>query len=179
MASLAQFSFLKSRSSIVAAPAGQAGETLGTPPADAGLPAPAPIPFDDIITVAFAGGGNRCFWQAGFWTIAAPQLDLQPKRVTAVSAGAAMACALFSGGFDQGFRSFLQAVAENHSNLNIRNLLNQRPLFPHGAMYRNAILTSISGAALARLHSEGPEIFVMVSCPPGWARPGVALMLAA
>lgn len=128
--------------------------------------------------VVFAGGGNRCFWQAGFWSVAAGVLDLKPARVAAVSAGSAIACAIFSGGFEHGFRSFKQAIACNERNLYLRNLLGRQPVFPHGGMYRDAILSSISQPALFRLH-QGPEILVLVSLPPRWASPGVAMVLAA
>lgn len=29
--------------------------------------------------VVFAGGGNRCVWQAGFWQAAAPACGLAPR----------------------------------------------------------------------------------------------------
>lgn len=127
--------------------------------------------------VVFAGGGNRCFWQAGFWSVAEAALDLRPSRIVAVSAGSAIACTMFSGGFEHGFNSFKHAVAGNASNFHLRNLLRKRPLFPHGGIYRNAILAGINESALSRLH-QGPEILILVSCPPRWASPGVALLLA-
>jgi len=126
--------------------------------------------------VVFAGGGNRCFWQAGFWSIASEALDLRPKRVTAVSAGSAIACTLFSGNFDAGFARFKKALAANDCNFRLGNLLRDRPLFPHGDMYRAAILASIDETALLRLH-QGPEISVLVACPPNWAPPGIAALL--
>ncbi len=126
--------------------------------------------------VVFAGGGNRCFWQAGFWSIAAPVFDLKPSRVASVSAGAAVACALFAGTFEQGFADYKQAIADNERNLYPLNLLTKQPVFPHGGMYRNAIMGSIDGQALARLHA-GPEIHILVSCPPRWASERMALLL--
>ncbi len=126
--------------------------------------------------VVFAGGGNRCFWQAGFWSVAASRLDLKPSGVVSVSAGSAVACALFAGTFEQGFSGFKRAIAENERNLYLSNLLHKRPVFPHGKLYRNAILGSIDGHALARLH-KGPEIFVLIACPPRWASAHVAFVL--
>lgn len=126
--------------------------------------------------VIFAGGGNRCFWQAGFWSVAAAALALKPSHVVSVSAGTAMACALFAGTFEQGFSRFKRTVAENQRNVYLSNLLRKRPVFPHGKLYRNAILNSIDGHALDRLH-QGPEIFILVSCPPRWASPRMALLL--
>jgi hypothetical protein len=127
-------------------------------------------------SVVFAGGGNRCFWQAGFWSVAADALNLVPLRVTAVSAGSAIACALFAGTFEAGFTEYKRAVAGNPRNVYLRNLLHAKPVFPHGPMYRQAILGSINPAALARLHL-GPDIRLLVSCPPSWATAHIAILL--
>lgn len=129
--------------------------------------------FENIV---FAGGGNRCFWQAGFWTIAASELGLKPSGIVSVSAGSAIACALFAGTFHHGFEGFKQAIVENEQNFYIFNLLHKQPVFPHGNMYRNAILGAIDGRALTRLH-QGPDIFILVSCPPRWASARMALLL--
>lgn len=126
--------------------------------------------------VVFAGGGNRCFWQAGFWSVTAAELDLKPSGVSAVSAGSAIACALFAGTFDAAFAGYKQAVAGNKHNLYMRNLLREQPVCPHGNMYRDAILGSIDERALSRLH-QGPEISVLISCPPRWASTRIAILL--
>src|SRR6266550_4026084 len=38
--------------------------------------------------IAFAGGGNRCYWQGGFYEAVADRLALPPKLAVGVSAGA-------------------------------------------------------------------------------------------
>src|SRR6266704_2906706 len=38
--------------------------------------------------IAFAGGGNRCYWQGGFYEAVADRLALPPKLTVGVSAGA-------------------------------------------------------------------------------------------
>lgn len=153
-------------------------------PVVAGLPPEKParrgrgelaVCFDNVV---FAGGGNRCFWQAGFWSVVAPTLSLRPKRVTAVSAGSAVACALFSGSFERGFTSYKQAIDRNKHNLYWLNPLRKQPVFPHGSMYRDAILGCIDRSALSRLH-RGPEISVLMSAPPHWASTQVAFLLGA
>lgn len=131
------------------------------------------IEFENVV---FAGGGNRCFWQAGFWSVAASALNLRPRRVAAVSAGSAIACTLLSDTFSAGFREYKKALAANGSNVYLSNLLRDQPVFPHGSMYRDAILSSINERALSRLH-RGPEIRVLISCPPRWASPTIALLL--
>ncbi|RFO96034.1 Patatin [Rhodoferax lacus] len=129
-------------------------------------------------TIVFSGGGNRCFWQAGFWSVIESAMQLRPLRVTAVSAGAAMACVLFAGTFESGFEGHKRAVLRNPYNLYVRNLLKAKPVFPHGAMYRAAILASINAAALERLH-QGPDIQIVVARPPAWAPGRLAVVLGA
>jgi predicted acylesterase/phospholipase RssA len=129
--------------------------------------------FENIV---FAGGGNRCFWQAGFWSVASAVFDLKPARVASVSAGSAIACALFAGTFEQGFANFKQAIAGNERNVYPSNLLHRQPVFPHGGLYRDAILGSIDAPALARLH-HGPNIHILVSCPPSWSSERLAFLL--
>lgn len=131
------------------------------------------VHFENVV---FAGGGNRCFWQAGFWSVAAAALGLNPSRVSAVSAGSAIACTLFSGTFHSGFGKYKKALSANGSNVHLRNLLYDQPVFPHGSIYRETILTCINESALSRLH-RGPEISILIACPPRWASPGVALLL--
>ena len=134
-----------------------------------------PRQFNNVV---FAGGGNRCFWQAGFWTVAAPLLRLAPVNVVAVSAGSAIASILFAGTFEQTFFDYKQAIAANARNVYLRNFMRQKPIFPHGAMYRDAILQGIDALALQRLH-RGPKIQVLLSCPPPWASTAVTIALGA
>ena len=130
--------------------------------------------FDSIV---FAGGGNRCFWQAGFLTAAGESLGA-PRQIAAVSAGAAMACVLGAGRVTAGLAHFLAATTANRRNVRLRNLFNREPLCPHGSIYREALLAIIDAAALARLQA-GPDIRVPVTRPPRWSGPWNALVVAA
>jgi len=121
----------------------------------------------NVTSVVFAGGGNRCVWQAGFWTEAAPRLSLAPARVAAASAGAAMACVLFAGRFAHALAHFKAVTGANRRNAYPANWLRGQPVFPHWAMYRRALLETIDAAALTRLH-VGPDIVVPVTRKPAW-----------
>lgn len=129
------------------------------------------------VNVVFAGGGNRCLWQAGFWTEAASRLDLVPHRIAATSAGAAIACVLFAGRIREGLAHFRAATAANRRNAYPANALRGLPVFPHAGMYRRALLEVIDAAALARLHA-GPEIIVPVTRTPRWLGPRSAFAVA-
>jgi predicted acylesterase/phospholipase RssA len=135
---------------------------------DEGLPALSGIGQPRFAAAVFAGGGNRCFWQAGFWSEAAPALGLGAvRRVAATSAGAAIACVLLAGRLREGLAHFRSAVAANPRNVHPGNLFRGRPVFPHAALYRRALLAVIDRDALARLHA-GPELLVPVTRAPGW-----------
>jgi len=128
----------------------------------------------DFDAVVFAGGGCRCFWQAGFWSVAAPALDLKPRVVAGVSAGTAMACASLVGIADRVVADFKRRSASNPRNLYPRNLLRGEPVFPHEAIYRGTIEDHLGEAVLDQLH-QGPELRVLIARPPRWlgARTGL------
>lgn len=132
-------------------------------------------PFDAVV---FAGGGCRCAWQVGFWQSAAPAIGLQPRTVAAVSAGAAMATAIFAGAVDEMLREFTARTAANRRNAYPLNWLRRAPVFPHAAIYRDTMLACLDDERLRRLHA-GPDIRVLIARVPLWlgARSGVALAL--
>jgi len=130
--------------------------------------------FDSVV---FAGGGNRCVWQAGFYRTVAEAFNLVPARVAAASAGAAVAAVLFAGCFDAALVNFKRATAGNSRNVHWRNLFNGAPIFPHAKMYRRALLEVIDDRALATLHA-GPELRVAITRPPGWLGPGTGFAVA-
>jgi predicted acylesterase/phospholipase RssA len=118
--------------------------------------------FDAVV---FSGGGCRCFWQAGFWEVAAPALPLRPRVIGAVSAGAAMACMVSAGVVRDGLAYFIARVAANRRNVYPLNALKRQPVFPHQQIYRDTILANLDAERLARLHA-GPDIRVLVALMP-------------
>lgn len=121
----------------------------------------------DFDNVVFAGGGNRCLWQAGFYQAVAAAFGAAPVRAAAASAGAAVAVVLFAGRVDAALAHFKRATAANRRNVHWANALRRAPMFPHAAMYRNALLAVIDDRALATLHA-GPDLRVPVTRAPRW-----------
>ena len=119
----------------------------------------------EFSAVVFSGGGCRCFWQAGFWATAAPQLELKPKAIAAVSAGAAFACAAFGGATDAVLASFIRRTRDNPRNFYPGNVIRRKAVFPHEPMYRGTILETMDAAVLERLRTA-PEIRVLMTRPP-------------
>ena len=129
-------------------------------------------------SVVFAGGGSRCVWQVGFWEAVAPELDLRPSSVAAVSAGAAMACFIFSSTMERALGCFTRRMAHNEKNFYPSRLLHpSRSAFPQAEIYRTSLLETFDEAALSRLRTEAPPIHVLLARPPRWsgARRGALL----
>jgi hypothetical protein len=129
--------------------------------------------FDNVV---FAGGGNRCLWQAGFYQSVAAAFGPAPSRAAAASAGAAVAVVLFAGRVDVALAHFKRATTANRRNVHWINAFRGAPLFPHAAMYRRALLEVIDDRALATLHA-GPDLRVPITRAPRWlgARTGFAV----
>jgi hypothetical protein len=132
--------------------------------------------FDQIV---LAGGGNRCWWQAGFWNALNEAIPQQPTKIVAVSAGAATAC-LFSArpgdeGAQWGLNYYAKALASVSSNIDWKNLFSTDPLFPHYLLYR-AALENILGGGFERIQ-EGPEILIGLAKTPGYLSPTLSILM--
>lgn len=132
--------------------------------------------FDQVV---FAGGGNRCWWQAGFWDIIRPELNLEPRIIAGISAGAATACMLYTNDSRWVMDYYAHALRDNTRNAYWGNLLRGQSVFPHYRIYRQALLDIFAD----RFHelAQGPEIRIGVSHLPRWlgARSAVAAGLIA
>ncbi|KAK43268.1 Patatin [Caballeronia jiangsuensis] len=132
--------------------------------------------FDQVV---FAGGGNRCWWQAGFWDIIRPELNLAPRIIAGISAGAATACMLYTNDSRWVMYYYAHALSDNTRNAYWGNLLRGQSVFPHYRIYRQALLDIFAD----RFHelAQGPEIRIGVSHLPRWlgARSAVAAGLIA
>ncbi len=117
--------------------------------------------------VVLAGGGHRCWWQAGFWDVVAPRIALRPRVIAGVSAGAGIACLLYANDTREAIRFCYRAMVGNRSNAYWGNLL--RPgerVFPQYAIYRIALKTLLGGPHFAQLQRSAPEIRVVYARIP-------------
>ena len=126
--------------------------------------------------VVFAGGGARCFWQAGFWKAVAPALASPPQVVTAVSAGASTACHALAGTFQRSLEYYLEGHAVRAREGYKRSPLNLRPDHERVVFYRRAFTEVIRGEPLERLRS-GPELRVLMAAPPVWAPGSLGILV--
>ncbi len=121
-----------------------------------------------IDAIAFAGGGNRCYWQGGFYETVAPRLGWAPSLVSGVSAGAFVACYTALGLGPQIRERVIAGCRIQPFNLDWKGVLRGRPLFAVGPAYRGLIADNIDEASFALLKARH-SIHVAVSRPPaGW-----------
>lgn len=133
-------------------------------------------------SVVFAGGGCRCFWQAGFWSVVSSFLP-PPRVVVGVSAGAAFACSSLIGRGRGVLENFKARASANERNFYPEHLIEGRAIFPHESIYRATIREGLNEEAFRRL-KEGPDVQIMLARPPrrlgeksGFLLGGVASML--
>jgi predicted acylesterase/phospholipase RssA len=101
--------------------------------------------------IAFAGGGNRCYWQGGFYEAVADRLGLPPKFAVGVSAGG-FACIYSVLGIGARVRELVLAACGPHrKNFDFAAWRAGGPLCPVGPMYRALLDELLDAAALARL----------------------------
>ena len=115
--------------------------------------------------VAFAGGGNRCYWQGGFWEAAAPLLGLDPSMVVGVSAGAWSACYSLLGLGRTVNEMVAEGCSQGRRNFEWRAWRREGSPWPVSLMYRSLIEAIIDEAALERL-KKGPEILIGLARQP-------------
>lgn len=123
--------------------------------------------------VSFPGGGNRCYWQGGFWEAAAPALNLAPQRVVGVSGGAfAAAYSLLELG-PRVRALVVEGCERGLPNFDWRGL-RRGNAFPVASLYRELLDTILDASALDALKARGVDLQVVVSRPPRRFPPSLA-----
>jgi hypothetical protein len=117
--------------------------------------------------IAFAGGGNRCYWQGGFYEVVADRLKLAPTLVVGASAGAfAAVYSLLQIG--PRVRELVIGRCGPHlKNFDVAAWRRGEPLCPVGPMYRQLLDQVLDAAALARLNALTDLRFAVARLPRG------------
>ena len=125
--------------------------------------------FDKLI---FAGGGSRCWWQAGFWDAVHARIELRPRLIAGVGAGAAMACLLHANDTSRALAWYERALGGPDGRWHWGNLARpgQRVL-PHEALHRKALRALLGGDHFRDLMWTAPEIRVQFARLPAGGHP--------
>ncbi len=130
--------------------------------------------FDQVV---FAGGGHRCWWQAGFWDVVASEIKLRPKVIAGVSAGAATACLLHANNSRDALDYYRDLLKPEARNAYWGNLVRRgERVFPHAGIYRQALKTLLGGEHYQRLMATAPEIRISFARIPSWLGPRLAVL---
>jgi hypothetical protein len=126
--------------------------------------------------IAFAGGGNRCYWQGGFYEALAERLDLAPKLVVGASAGAfAAVYSLLQIGPTVRER-VVGGCGPHLKNFDLAAWRRGEPLCPVGPMYQRLLAQVLDAAALKRLNAL-TDLRLAVSRLPRGLSPTIGAML--
>lgn len=132
------------------------------------------IAFD---AVAFAGGGNRCYWQGGFWEALSAVRPQKPGLVVGVSAGAFQACFSLIGEGERVRRIVAEACATIEREIEWGELVRGRSPFIVGGLYRDLLAQVFGPLELAALKAA-PEILIQLTHPPRFMPPLLAAYAA-
>lgn len=120
--------------------------------------------FDKVV---FAGGGHRCWWQAGFWEGLRAEIELQPRVIGGVSMGAFMACLVHANDTRRALSWFERELSGVRTNIALTNLFRKdAPLFRQGVIYRKALRALLGGEHFRQLMWQAPEIRVAYAVAP-------------
>jgi hypothetical protein len=115
--------------------------------------------------MAFAGGGNRCYWQGGVYEALVDRIAMRPRFIVGVSGGG-FAATYSVAGIGARVRDLVIAGCAVHpANFEARRLLRGRSPFPVGGLYRDLLVAVIDDQVLERLRA-GPDVFLKVARPP-------------
>jgi hypothetical protein len=129
--------------------------------------------FDAVV---FAGGGNRCYWQGGFYEAAAARLGLTPKLVVGASAGAFAATYSLLGIGPDARRRVYDGCGPHLKNFDVAAWRRGKPLCPVGPLYNELLARTIDDAALARLNAI-TDLRIAVTRMPRGMPPLIGAML--
>ncbi len=122
--------------------------------------------FDAVV---FAGGGNRCYWQGGFYEAVAERIGLKPRLVVGASAGAfAATYSLLEMGPATRAR-VIGACDPSLKNFDFAGWRAGKPLCPVGPMYSELLRQTIDAATLTRLKAMTDLRIAVARLPRGFS----------
>jgi predicted patatin/cPLA2 family phospholipase len=121
-----------------------------------------------IDTLVFAGGGNRCIWQAGLvsqWLHAGWAL---PARMVGTSAGAGVATALLGGRVEQAIQVCQALYAANDRVVNMSAAWRGRIGFAHQHIYPAWMASYLNASNFETLRQARTRLTIAFARPSPW-----------
>lgn len=123
------------------------------------------IHINEWKTLVFAGGGNRCWWQAGVVSRLLEEGWTLPPQLVGTSAGAGVAASCLTTGLETALAACKSLYGANDCVLRWRNLVRGRIEFAHQTIYPAWLDAFMNKATFPRLKASGASLQVAVSRP--------------
>jgi predicted acylesterase/phospholipase RssA len=123
------------------------------------------LDLEDIHTLVFAGGGNRCWWQAGAVTHWLEQGWTLPAHLSGTSAGAAIATSLLTTGTATALEACQRLFGNNARMFEWKHLLRLRLRFAHRRIYPAWLTSFLNAEQFERLRQSSSRVSVAVTRP--------------
>lgn len=121
--------------------------------------------FSRIQTLAFAGGGNRCWWQAGLLTQLQVHGARLPASLVGTSAGAAIAASFLTGSTATALQACQRLYAANAQLFDWRGLTRFQLNFAHQTVYPAWLTAFVHEGNFKALQSASSRLRVAVTRP--------------
>jgi predicted acylesterase/phospholipase RssA len=118
------------------------------------------------VTLTFAGGGNRSFYQLGLLTRWGDQLLPRVLAIGSVSAGACVILTYLSGRRDFARRFWLDRVRGITRNFDWAKLVRGERPAPQGEIYRETLHVTFADGGLERIRASPFPIYVLAATFP-------------
>jgi predicted acylesterase/phospholipase RssA len=120
------------------------------------------VDISELSSVSLAGGGNRCWWQAGVLEVWLQSGRLHAKRFAGTSAGAGVAFAALCGHLPQAIEACRDAYAANPSVW----LGKRKAWFAQEEIYPAWVASFMTDSNLLQLRASGYELMVGIGRLP-------------
>ncbi len=123
------------------------------------------IYFSSIDTLVFAGGGNRCWWQAGLLTRLLDHGAALPAQLVGTRAGAAIAASFMMGNTQAAPQVCKKMLADNTHLMDWRALCQLKLRFAHQATDRAWLGGCMNDSCFQAVRSSTQRVLVAVTRP--------------
>jgi predicted acylesterase/phospholipase RssA len=117
--------------------------------------------------ISFAGGGNRCYWQGGFFETLSERFELTPRLVVGASAGAFAGIYSLLGLGPRVRERVLASCGPHRRNIDLAGWRRGGPLYPVGPLYRALIEDVLDARALKALNARTDFRLALTRLPRG------------
>lgn len=119
----------------------------------------------DYHHIVFAGGGNRCWWQAGLVEVLSQHRCWQAQRLTGASAGAGIATAFATGRLQDALHAAVTRFAATPRNFEWRELIKGKRPFMLPRIYPDWVASFLDARDLARLKQISLKVEAVITRP--------------